>query len=72
MPNDESLWRVIHIARSAESAERARQLLTDESFLARVRPAIRASARSNGLYELIVLESEATEARALLMENGFR
>ena len=71
MSHDESLWRVIHIAHSAASAERAQRLLSAEGFLARVRPAMRASARSEGLYELIVLESEATEARALLMENGF-
>ena len=50
--------------------EAAERMLTAEGFLARRRE-LNRSVSGAGTYELCVLESEAQEARQLIMERGF-
>lgn len=68
MIHEESLWRVVFIARESR-AESAEHRLTEEGFLVRRRESVGASSRSEALVELLVLKSEADEARAFLTEN---
>ena len=63
------LWLVVYMTHSLPALEAAERMLQDEGFLVR-RRALRRSV-SGGAYELCVLESEAQEARQLIMERGF-
>lgn len=59
------LWLVVYMTHSEYRAEAVEQMLQEEGFLVR-----RRTALGSGTYELRVLESEAQEARKLLMERG--
>lgn len=64
-------WITIHVAHTSEQADSARQLLEDEGFLVNVRPLAHNVAQGDSCYEIMVLKSEASEARELLLERGF-
>ena len=66
----EGLWRVVYMTHRLELLEAAERMLTDEGFLVR-RRALHRAVTNGGAYELRVLESEAAEARQLIMEKGF-
>lgn len=68
---EESIWRVIFIASDLQRLEGAEHLLAEEGFLVR-RRAQERTTRSNATVELLVLKSEAEEARNCLMENGLQ
>lgn len=61
------MWTVVYIAANRTQAETIRAMLCEESVLANIRPA-GFSAQGDGLYEVMVLESEADEAHALLCQ----
>ncbi len=63
------VWLVVYMTQNLQALEAAEQMLEDEGFLVRRRALQRAV--SGGAYELRVLESEAQEARQLIMERGF-
>ena len=65
------MWMVIHMAKSLSAAERLQQRLTEEGFMARLRPISRAADAEDSYYELLVLRSEAEEAREIFLEKGF-
>ena len=60
------VWLVIYMTHNLQALEAAERMLTDEGFLVR-----RRVVSGAGTYELCVLESEAQEARQLVMEKGF-
>ena len=60
------VWLVIYMTRSLQALEAAERMLSGEGFLVRRREVSGANT-----YELCVLESEAQEARQLIMEKGF-
>ena len=62
-------WMVVYMTHSPQQAKAVERMLTDEGFLVQCRALNRAVSNS-GTYELCVLESEAQEARKLLVENG--
>lgn len=64
-------WITIQVLHSAEQAESAQQLLEQEGFLVNVRPLAHSVSQGENCFEIMVLKSEATEARELLMERGF-
>ena len=68
---EESIWRVIFIASDPQRLEGAEHLLAEEGFLVR-RRAQERTTHSNATVELLVLKSEAEEARNCLMENGLQ
>jgi hypothetical protein len=49
-----------------------RDVLCNEGVLANIRPAGLVSATGDGLYEILVLESEADEAHAVLCQHVIR
>lgn len=63
-------WITIHVAHTTELADAARQLLEAEGFLVNVQPLAHNVAQGESCFEIMVLKSEANEARELLMERG--
>lgn len=66
------MWTVIYIASNRAQAERLKDLLCQEGILANIRPAGAVAAANDGLHEILVLESEADEAHAILCEHAIK
>ncbi len=64
-------WITIHMAHTEELANSARELLESEGFLVNLRPLARSVSQGENCFEIMVLKSEAAEARELLLERGF-
>ncbi|MGN0741114.1 MAG: hypothetical protein ACI4L8_00590 [Candidatus Fimadaptatus sp.] len=71
MKGTQSVWLVIHMARSEECADRIIDMLTSEGLIAKAHPVYRNLPAQENLYEIVVLKSESAEARSLLAERGF-
>jgi len=63
------MWTVIHIAANRAQAEMLKSLLESEGLMSDIRPA-GISVLGDGLFEVMVIESEAEEAREILCETG--
>lgn len=61
------MWTVVYIAANRAQAEEIKDMLCKEGVLANTRPAGIAML-GDGLYEVMVLESEADEAHAILCQ----
>ena len=68
--SDNALWMVVYMAHGKQRADNVESLLQAEGFLVKRRQLDRAVSESDGAYELLVLKSEAQEAREFLMDNG--
>ncbi|MDD3159200.1 MULTISPECIES: putative signal transducing protein [Sporomusaceae] len=66
------MWTVIYIATNRAQAEQLKELLCQEGILANIRPAGAMAAANDGLHEILVLESEADEAHAILCEHAIK
>jgi hypothetical protein len=66
------MWTVIYIATNRTQAEKLKNLLCAEGILANTRQAGVASVVGDGLYEILVLESEANEAHAVLCQYAIK
>lgn len=64
-------WITIQVLHTAEQAEAAQQILEAEGFLVNVHSLAHSVSQGENCYEIMVLKSEANEARELLMEHGF-
>ena len=62
------MWNVVYIASNRTQAEMLKNLLCNEGILANIRPA-GISMLGDGIYEIMVLESEANEAHTILCQN---
>ena len=65
------MWTVVYIAANRAQAEMLKNLLCSESILANIRP-VGISALGDGLYEILVLESEANEAQTILCQHAVK
>jgi len=65
------MWIVIHMAKSLRLAKSVHEMLTSEGFLVRIRPIYRTLSEDDNYYELRVPESEAEEARQVLLDHGY-
>jgi len=61
------MWTVVYIAANRTQAEEIKDMLFTEGVLANIRPA-GIAMMGDGLYEVMVLESEADEAHAILCQ----
>ncbi|MBP2642810.1 MAG: hypothetical protein H6Q67_697 [Firmicutes bacterium] len=61
------MWTVVYIAANRTQAETMKDVLCEEGILANIRPA-GFSMQGDGMYEVMVLESEADEAHAILCQ----
>ena len=62
------MWTVVYIASNKTQAEMLKNLLSNEGILANARP-VGISSLGDGVYEILVLESEADEAHAIFCQN---
>ena len=62
------MWTVVYIASNRTQAEMLKNLLCNEGILANTRPA-GISMLGDGIYEIMVLESEANEAHTILCQS---
>jgi hypothetical protein len=62
------MWVVISIVRDGAYAQKAKQILDAEGILVDLRPITKK--KELGTYEVLVLESEALEARDILTDCG--
>lgn len=58
------MWTVICIANNREQAETLKTILMEEGILADIRSA--SAMQTDGMQEILVLESEADEAHAII------
>lgn len=65
------MWTVVYIASNRAQAETIKCFLREEGVLANTRPA-GVSMMGDGVYEILVLESEADEAHSILCEYSLR
>lgn len=66
------MWIAIYIAANRAQAEMLKNLLCNEGILANARPTGVASTLGDGMYEILVLESEADEAHAVLCQHAVK
>lgn len=66
------MWIAIYIAANRAQADLLKSLLCNEGILANTRPTGVASTLGDGMYEILVLESEAEEAQAILCQRAVR
>lgn len=59
------------MAHSADAADSAKELLESEGFMVKLRPLAHSVSPTESCFEIMVLKSEAEEARDLLMERGY-
>ena len=62
------MWVVVSIAKDKAAAEKAKKILNNEGILVDLRPITKKMEL--GTYEILVLESEALEARDILSDSG--
>ncbi len=65
------MWTVVYIAANRGQAEQIKDMLCTEGVLANIRPA-GVAILGDGLYEVMVLESEADEAHLILCQFAVR
>ena len=66
------MWTVVYIASNRNQAENLKKVLCDEGVLANTRPAGVVAATGDGMYEILVLESEADEAHEILCQHAVK
>ncbi len=64
------MWTVIYIAKNRAQAEKIKDLLCTEGILANTKANGAASNIGDGLYEILVLESEANEANEIICQHA--
>jgi hypothetical protein len=65
------MWTVVYIAVNRLQAETLKKLLTTEGILAETRP-LGSAAASDGAHEILVLESEVSEAHEILCQFAIK
>lgn len=64
------MWTVIYVVTGREKADKIRAILLADGVLADIRP-IGTAMSGDGLYEILVLESEAEDANLILCRHAF-
>ena len=65
-----TMWMVITLARSQDTAQRIEKILVDEGILVKLNAVYKKVDAQKNYYEVLVLEAEFDEAREILVENG--
>lgn len=63
------MWTVVYVVTGRSQAEKVRKILLDGGVLADTRP-LGMSLSGDGLFEILVLESEAEEANLILCQHA--
>jgi len=65
------MWVTIHIVDSKPTADKIVRILSDKGFLVKTRPVYKNVFSKGNHYEILVLKSEAYDARDVLLLNGY-
>lgn len=65
------MWVVIYMAQNKKVAEAIEDILRDENILFKTKSIYKNVTPEDNSYEILVPQSEAGEAHAILMENGY-
>lgn len=65
------MWLVVGMASSKKAAVTMQRALESEGILVKLRNVSSKAKDGGDTYEILVLESEATQAREILLEHGF-
>ena len=65
------MWIVVYVAEQKSTAHHIRQILSDEGVLVKIRCTDDEAEHKDGLYEILVPQSEASETHSILMEHGY-
>lgn len=63
------MWTVIYMAQTKDSVLKIQELLTAVEFAVRVRPV--GEGAEDGFFEILVPDTEAQLAHAILIKNGY-
>lgn len=64
------MWIVVTLAKSKDAARKVQEILSAEGILVKLKPLYRNVDEEANYYEVLVLESEAEEAREILIDKG--
>lgn len=64
------MWLVVGMACSKRAAQEMQTVLENEGILVKLRNVSSKAKDGRDTYEIMVLESEAGQAREILLENG--
>ena len=65
------MWMVVYVAQTKEQAERIRDLLQKAGILVKMRGVNQSENEKFGCYEIMVPESELSEAHDIIISNLF-
>lgn len=65
------MWIVIYMAHNKDIADAIESLLRDENILYKTKSVYKNVTPEENCYEILVPQSEASEAHSILMENGY-
>lgn len=63
------MWTVVYVVTGRVQANKIRRILLDGGVLADIRP-LSMSSTGDGLFEILVLESEVEEANLILCQHA--
>ena len=63
------MWTVIYMAKTKDSVIEVQKILEQESLAVRIRPV--GEGTDDGFFEILVPETEAQLAHAVLIRNGY-
>lgn len=63
------MWTVVYIAQSKDGAEKLHEMLSEQDVLVKIRK-IGKSRNTDGLFEVLVPETEVEDARVILEQLG--
>ncbi|MGB9678461.1 MAG: hypothetical protein ACPL3A_00500 [Thermoanaerobacteraceae bacterium] len=64
------MWTVIYMAHDMDMAEKVKSILIQEGFLVKLRPLNKNIDKKNLYCEVLVPNSEATDAQNIIIEYG--
>ena len=64
------MWIVVTLAKSKDAARKVQEILSAEGILVKLKPLYKNVNEEANYYEVLVLESEAEEAREILIDKG--
>jgi hypothetical protein len=65
------MWVVVYMAQGKDTADKIRDILTQEGFLIKIKPVYKNVVSENNYFEIMVPKSEAHEVHKLLVEYGY-
>ncbi len=65
------MWTVIYMAQNGSVAQKLKEVLEKEGILVKLRPINREVGKEETGFEVLVPESEVSEAHSIIIETGF-